>query len=450
MLPARAIGEIIPTFLGNPFDALPDAWRAADRALAAIDPGAALAGLLDAGQVERATLFILAVGHRRACAHPTDPGRVFDDAFVPAGVRRRLPRPLRDYLRIVMAAGRCYHALAQIHGVSGPIRRCRRATWAACFGDSLFHALHLERVIRDHDVLLLGETGTGKEVFARAIQAATPGGADGSAAPSAAINAAALPDTLVESELFGHIKGAFTGASETRVGRLRAADGGSFFLDEVGDLPSTTQVKLLRVIETNDFYPLGADTAHHVDVRYVAATHKDLEALVATGSFRRDLFERLAGIIIRIPPLRERPEDIRAIALPFVEPYIGDLQQSQLGRIEHWLDSDEAQRYAWPGNVRELQNALRNLLLGLPAGLAGKAAPAVASSPARPLAEAAPAPASQHADELPQRIRDGLATMQEVNDWYMHRVLDRTNHNYTQTARILGIDRSTVRRRMGE
>lgn len=452
MLQARAISEIIPTFLGNPFDVAPEAWRAAERALAAIDPGAALASLLEAGQVEQATLLLLAVGHRRACDHPADPGRVFDDALLPATVRRRLPRPPRDYLRIVMAAGRCFHALSQIHGVSAPIRHCRRATWAACFGDSLFHALHLERVIRDHDVLLLGETGTGKEAFARAIQAATPGPPDGSAAPSAAINAAALPDTLVESELFGHIKGAFTGASETRVGRLRSADNGSFFLDEVGDLPSTTQVKLLRVIETNDFYPLGADAAHHVDVRYVAATHKDLEALVATGSFRRDLFERLAGIIIRIPPLRERPEDIRAIALPFVEPYIGELQRNHLAHVEQWIDSAEAQRYAWPGNVRELQNVLRNLLLGLPAGLAGKAAPALASNPARTLADHAPVREPVHASdhELPQRIHDCLATMQEVSDWYMYRVLERTNRNYTQTAKLLGIDRSTVRRRMGE
>jgi transcriptional regulator with AAA-type ATPase domain len=442
MVQTRAVDEVLHAFLGNPYDAAPDAWRAADRALDALDAGEALDELLDRGLVERAERLILAVGHRRACAHPDEPGRVFDDALLPASVRRRLPRPPRDYLRIAMAAGRCFRALSQIHGTSAPIQRCRRATWAACFGDSLHHALHLERVIRDHDVLILGETGTGKEAFARAIQAATPGPADGAPAPGAAMNAAALPETLVESELFGHVKGAFTGASETRVGRLRSADGGSFFLDEVGDLPSTTQVKLLRVIETNDFYPVGSDTSHHVDVRYLAATHKDLEALVVEGSFRRDLFERLAGNIIRIPPLRERPEDIRAIALPFVEHYTGDARRGQIGQldhIDHWLDSAEAQRYPWPGNVRELQNALRNLLLGLPAGLAAKAAPAATTASAAPLPP-----------DLPARVRDGQATMQEVTDWYMRFVLARTERNYTQTAKILGIDRSTVRRRMSE
>jgi transcriptional regulator of acetoin/glycerol metabolism len=436
MVQSRAIDEVLRAFLGNPFDVAPTTWRAAERALAGLDPRAAFVDLFDADNAERAELFLLAVGHARACTHPDDPGRVFDDALLPPSVRRRLPRQPRDYLRIVMAAGRCFRALSLIHGTSGAIQQCRRATWAACFGDSLHHALHLERVIRDHDVLLLGETGTGKEAFARAIQAATPGPADGTPAPSAAMNAAALPDTLVESELFGHVKGAFTGASETRVGRLRSADGGSFFLDEVGDLPSTTQVKLLRVIETNDFHPVGSDTTHHVDVRYVAATHKDLEALVLAGGFRRDLFERLAGIVIRIPPLRERPEDVRAIALPFVDGYTGEIGGSHVAVVERWLDSGEARGYPWPGNVRELQNVLRNLLLGLPAGLAEKTRGTAGPAPLPP--------------DLPQRILDGRASMQEVNDWYMRLVLDKTESNYTQTAKILGIDRSTVRRRMSE
>jgi transcriptional regulator of acetoin/glycerol metabolism len=437
MVQSRAIDEVIRVFLGNPFDVANPARHAAERALAGMDARAALADLLDADHGARAELLLLAVGHGRACAHPDEPGRVFDDALLAPSVRRRLPRPPRDYLRIVMAAGRCFRALSHIHGISEPLRQCRRATWAACFGDSLHHALHLERVIRDHDVLLQGETGTGKEALARAIQAATPGPADGSPAPAAAMNAAALPDTLVESELFGHVKGAFTGASEMRVGRLRSADGGSFFLDEVGDLPSTTQVKLLRVIETNDFHPVGSDTTHHVDVRYVAATHKDLEAQVGAGSFRRDLFERLAGIVIRIPPLRERPEDVRAIALPFVEHYTGGIGGGHLANVERWLDSGEARGYAWPGNVRELQNVLRNLLLGLPAGLAAKSG-------------AAGGAATHLPPDLPERIIEGRASMQEVGDWYMRLVLDKTGNNYTQTARILGIDRSTVRRRVGE
>lgn len=217
-----------------------------------------------------------------------------------------------------LAAGRCYRALAAVLGGSKRMNRVRRDTWAACFGDSLRSALDLERVIRDHDVLLFGETGTGKEAIARAIQLATPGGTDGAPAPMAAINAAAVPLTLVESALFGHIKGAFTGAQETRTGRLRTASGGSFFLDEVGDLPSTTQVKLLRVMETNEVFPLGSDSPETIDVRYIAATHKDLEAMVECKEFRRDLFQRMAGNVIRMPPLRDRPEDMIEIGTAFV------------------------------------------------------------------------------------------------------------------------------------
>ncbi|MEM9489353.1 MAG: sigma-54 factor interaction domain-containing protein, partial [Myxococcota bacterium] len=299
------ITRVIDAFLGNPFD-VDDAMRGqAEEALHSLRVATALRHLLDAGRIEQAKLLLLAVGHHRARQTPTAPARVFPTRLVPRTLLTRLPRSLGDYLRVVMAAGRCYQLLATIRGGSAEMHRSKRAIWAACFGDSLRHSLDLERVIRDHDVLILGETGTGKESFARAIQVATPGPHDGSPAPSAAINAAALPTTLVESELFGHIKGAFTGASETRVGRLRSSDSGCFFLDEVGDLPSTTQVKLLRVIETNDVFPLGSDVPTTVDVRYVAATHKDLESLVDKGEFRRDLFERLAGNIIRIPPLRD-------------------------------------------------------------------------------------------------------------------------------------------------
>jgi len=251
------------------------------------------------------------------------------------------------------------------------MNRVRRDTWAACFGESLRSALELERVIRDHDVLLFGETGTGKEAIARAIQLATPGPADGSAAPMAAINAAAVPDTLVESALFGHVKGAFTGAQETRTGWLRKASGGSFFLDEVGDLPSPTQVKLLRVMETNEVFPLGSDISEIVDVRYIAATHKDLETRVDRNEFRRDLFQRMAGNVIRMPPLRDRPEDMIEIGTAFIARYLGDASVDHSRRIEAWLHSDGAVGYSWPGNVRELQNALRNMMLGLDAGPGG-------------------------------------------------------------------------------
>jgi transcriptional regulator with PAS, ATPase and Fis domain len=317
------------------------------------------------------------------------------------------------------------------------MQRARHDTWAACFGDSLRLALDLERVIRDHDVLILGETGTGKEKFAHAMQTATPGGDDGQPAPSSAINAAAIPDTLVESELFGHEKGAFTGATDARIGRLRSADGGSFFLDEVGDLPQTTQVKLLRVIETNEVFPVGSDVSHSVDVRYIAATHKDLMGLVEARQFRRDLYERLAGNILTIPPLRDRPEDIVEIGKYFLESYAKRSRVEVGEGIESWLSSSEARSYHWPGNVRELQNVLRNLMLGLPPQITSRHPDSGETTAATP-----------GGTNIPASILAGTATFQELGDWYIRRVLDDNEGNLTQAARSLGLDRSTIRRRL--
>ncbi len=422
--------------IGNPF--APSATLSTSRNLVgSLAVPEHLSRLVSTGAIDIAKLLVLAVGHIEACRgeKPTD---VLGPSALPAELVAKLPRERGDYLRIVMAAGRCYQALAGIHGSSDAMQHARAATWAACFGDSLIHCLELERVIRDHDILILGETGTGKERFAHAMQVATPGDHLGNPAPSSAINAAAIPDTLVESELFGHVRGAFTGATDPRAGRLRSADGGSFFLDEVGDLPSTTQVKLLRVIESNEVYPVGADEPLSVDVRYIAATHKDLPEMVDDGLFRRDLYERLAGNVLRIPPLRERPSDMVEIGTHFVN---ATLERARLSvapaSISEWLFSREARTYAWPGNVRELQNVLRNLLLGLRPELGARHA----SSATSMLAPAVDA-------TIPQAVRDGEATFQEVGDWYISRVLNRLEGNLTQTSRTLGLDRSTVRRRL--
>jgi two-component system response regulator HydG len=422
---------VIDAFIGNPFLVEPHTRRGAEAVLAGMDVARELDPLIANGQTARAKLLVLAVGHAQACDNAVASEHVLDSATVPAAVARKLPRGVGDYRRVALAAGRAFAQLAAIRGSSSLLQRTRRDTWAACFGSSLRHVLELEPVIRDHDVLILGETGTGKESFARAIQLATPGDAGGGMAPSAAINAAAIPDALVESELFGHVKGAFTGASDTRAGRLRSAHGGSFFLDEVGDLPTTTQVKLLRVIETDEVFPVGSDTAHPADVRYIAATHKDLEAMVRSGDFRRDLFERLAGNVIRIPPLRDRPEDIQEIGEHFVRDYLGE--QHELGPIGDWLSSRAARSYAWPGNVRELQNALRNLMLGLAPELGHE------STASRP---------DRGTDAVPASVRARSATMESVEQWYLHAVLDSQGGNLSQAARVLGLDRSTVRRRL--
>jgi transcriptional regulator of acetoin/glycerol metabolism len=423
--------HLLHEFLGNPFaSGHPVSGRAA-AALAELDLPALLEAALRRRDGEQAGDLVLAAAHAQSLAG-LEPGALLDERLLPRTIARRLPRPRIDYVRIAAAAGRCARVLASIRGSSPAIGRARAVAWAACFGESLRGALDLERVIHDHDVLILGETGTGKELLARAMQAATPGPEDGGPAPSSAINAAAIPETLVESELFGHARGAFTGATETRIGRLRSADGGSFFLDEVGDLPAPTQAKLLRAIETNDVYPVGSDTPTSVNVRYIAATHRDLEAMVERGEFRRDLFERLAGTVLHVPSLRERPDDIVEIGLQFADAYLPPGESPRRAAIDSWLRSREARLHSWPGNVRELQNALRNVLLGLDPGLRRVGAP-----------DSAPA------WDAPEPIRRFEATMRQVEAWYRAQVVARAGGNLSRAARVLGVDRSTLRRRDG-
>ncbi len=430
---ASAFLKALDYWGGNPFTDPNPAHRERSRQQVLKGPLATeLSRRIRRGDLPQAKNLILALGQAQACGSDARPSDVLKPTHLPASVLRELPRSRSDYLRIAMAAGRCFIALQKIRGSSQAMAELRKEIWSASFGQSLLHTLELEQVIRDHDVLILGETGTGKEAVAQAFLDATPGPASGKPAPRSALNAAALPETLVESELFGHAKGAFTGATEARLGRLRVAAGGSFFLDEVGDLPATTQVKLLRVMETNEISPLGSDSPQVADVRYIAATHKDLEGMVRRGEFRRDLFERLAGITLRIPPLRERPEDIEEIGHSFVESYLqGTRKAVDTSSISRWLRSSEARNYHWPGNVRELQNALRNLLLGLAPGL--KNQERVKRSPS---------------ESLPPSVVNGQATLEFVEEWYISRVLAESENNLTQAAQRLGVDRSTLRRRL--
>ena len=217
----------------------------------------------------------------------------------------------------------------------------------------------VRRVVEnDVPLLVLGETGVGKERLARAIHAASPR----SKGPFVAINCAALPETLLESELFGHVEGAFTGAARSRRGCFELADGGTVFLDEIGEIPTHLQVKLLRVLQDYEVRRLGGESVTHVDVRVVAATNRDLELEVEKGRFRSDLYYRLCVLALTLPPLRERREDIPELASSYVE-YL----RPRLGVKVHYI-SEEAhsalQRYPWPGNVRELINVVeRGMLL---------------------------------------------------------------------------------------
>jgi transcriptional regulator with GAF, ATPase, and Fis domain len=211
----------------------------------------------------------------------------------------------------------------------------------------------LEKVAPSHvSVLILGETGTGKELVARALHDHSPRAKK----PFLAENCAAVPANLLESELFGHVRGSFTGATQDRAGHLVAADGGTVFLDEIGDMPLEMQSKLLRVLQDGEVRPVGSNKTRHVDVRVVAATNKDLVAACKKGTFREDLYFRLAVITLQLPPLRERVGDVRILArflLARAAAEVGrpvTLEEDALAALEAWR---------WPGNVRELENELR-------------------------------------------------------------------------------------------
>jgi transcriptional regulator with PAS, ATPase and Fis domain len=228
-------------------------------------------------------------------------------------------------------------------------------------GTSQALAEALERIrpaaASDVTVLLTGESGTGKELFARAVHALSPR----ALGPFVAVNVAALPESLVENELFGHERGAYTGASERRAGRFELADGGTLFLDEIGELPPAAQAKFLRAVEERTFLRVGGTVSIAVDVRIVAATNRELASLVKAGTFREDLFYRLDVFPVRLPPLRARKEDIPALANGFAATAARQVKKKvpafSPGALERLAAHD------WPGNVRELRNAIERAVL---------------------------------------------------------------------------------------
>ncbi|RQV01967.1 sigma-54-dependent Fis family transcriptional regulator [Burkholderia cenocepacia] len=283
----------------------------------------------------------------------------------------------------------------------------------------------------DATVLLTGETGTGKEVAARVLHAASAR----HAGPFIAVNCAAIPADLLESELFGHRRGAFTGAHADRAGRLVEADGGTLFLDEIGDMPAAMQAKLLRALQERQVMPLGADRATAIDIRVVAATHRDLAAAVADGTFREDLFYRLNVIPLHLPPLAERVADILPLAAHFLSNAAGM-------RALHL--TNDAQRalldHRWPGNVRELRNVMERAAALAPGPAVSTADLGLGAVPARQAgADAVPA----HLLDMP--LPDALATVERAA---ILRALERANGNRAEAARQLGIGRQSLYARM--
>jgi len=293
-------------------------------------------------------------------------------------------------------------------------------------------------------VLLLGESGCGKEIAARLIHAAGPGG------PFVPIDCGSLVGSLMESELFGHVKGAFTGAAETKRGLIEAADGGSAFLDEIGDLPLEMQVKLLRLLQEHEYRPVGSLTWRSLNVRVIAATHRDLNQEVSERRFRQDLFYRLNVIVLRLPPLRERKEDIPLL----VEHFLKELQRPH-SLTREALDALMA--YDWPGNVRELRNAIERMTamnsgpLLHTADLPSPIQNQMAAGRAQLLALSAAVSGS--AAGAPSQRAAGPAAVLPLLELEKRAILDalrQTKGDLVMSAHLLGIGRTTLYRKLKE
>jgi DNA-binding NtrC family response regulator len=290
-------------------------------------------------------------------------------------------------------------------------------------------------------VLVTGESGTGKELVARALHARSPRRAH----PFVALNCGALTETLLESELFGHVKGAFTGAQRDQKGLFDAADGGTIFLDEIGDIPPPTQVRLLRVLQEGEIKRVGSADSVRVDVRVIAATHRDLPKLVKTGRFREDLFYRLNVINVPLPPLRERVEDIPLLAHHFLRRYAERLQKKVRSVSPEALDLLSG--YRWPGNVRELENAIERAVVlcrgdailpsDLPPAVTGRTAPLVREAPAS--GDEATWLTLSYAAAKEQALR-------RFEKGYVDALMKSCENNISAAARKAGMDRSNFKR----
>ncbi|MDR2802840.1 MAG: sigma 54-interacting transcriptional regulator [Treponema sp.] len=281
----------------------------------------------------------------------------------------------------------------------------------------------------DSAVLILGESGTGKELVAEQIHLRSAR----RSCPFVRVNCAALPSSLAESELFGHVKGAFTGAVSGRIGRFEAANGGTIFLDEVGDIPLDLQAKLLRVIQQKTFEKVGATVQQSVDVRILAATNRDIEKLVAEEKFRSDLYFRLNVLPIYVPPLRQRSEDIPELARFFLENCMRDMKK----RFDGF--SDEAMRallaHSWPGNVRELENCVQR-------GCVSASGSVIQKYEMFPDAESMFGAVSVLSAGVVEVSRSLKAAVNAFKEHFIRKVLEENNWNQTETARALDIQRT--------
>ncbi len=354
-----------------------------------------------------------------------------------------------DLSEVVIAAARGlqYHDMLVHREKQGPKLR-KSEGYHGIIGESapmrrLFD--FVDKVAEDDcsTVLIQGETGTGKELVARAIHARGPRHGKN----FVPVNCAAIPDDLLESELFGYVKGAFTGANVSKIGRVQYAHGGTLFLDEIGDMKPALQAKLLRVLQEKEYEPLGSVKPQAVDVRIVAATHRDLEKAVADGNFREDLFYRLSVLPLNIPPLRERKEDIPLLIAKFIAVFNRNRRSAFLGfeakSLEALVD------YAWPGNVRELENLVQRMAI-----LHGGAMATRHDLPSKYAANARNLPALVDADETGPRPPAALfqpgvgvdfnALIEEYENSLIRQALETSGGNKKEAAILLGLNRTTL------
>jgi DNA-binding NtrC family response regulator len=358
-----------------------------------------------------------------------------------AGAANFLTKPiaLQDLEQAVWSAIRrgAVTAAAKVGGRSGEIFIGESSVAEA------LRLLTLRFAASNAPVLITGESGAGKEVIARSIHAQGRRAAE----PFVAVNCGAIPDTLVESELFGHTRGAFTGATQAQVGRFVAAGNGTILLDEVGELPLQMQVKLLRVLQDHTVTPLGSQEPRAIGARVIAATNRDLEGMVVAGRFRQDLYYRLNVLSIDVPPLRERGDDILELARTFLRRAVAAESKAPMT-----IDAEAAQclrRYSWPGNVRELEHAVRQATV-----LATGPEITLAVLPVKvraayhgpePVADAASAVAA------PTLGDDGIdldATLASIERHLIEQALERTGGNKNRAAALLRLPRSTLLERL--
>jgi two-component system, NtrC family, nitrogen regulation response regulator NtrX len=280
----------------------------------------------------------------------------------------------------------------------------------------------------DGRILIYGESGTGKELVAHAIHSESRR----AGAPFVEVNSAAIPEELIESELFGHVKGAFTGATAAKKGKFELADGATIFLDEVGDMSPKVQAKVLRVLEEQRFEPVGSGTSITVDVRLIAATNKQLDVEIEQGNFRADLFYRLNVIPFELPPLRERLEDVPALVAYFNEHFSKAYGKRQKEFLPEALE--ELQNYSWPGNVRELRNTIERVVIMHPGTKVD--------------ASDLPPHGKEEAPAVSFRFPSFKEATEAYHREFIQRKLEEADGNVSRAAELMGVDRSHLYRRM--